>query len=128
VFLIFSGGQNVTGELIELATKELVNAKIMIVGYGSTETNHAFLNMINLNSFNADSYQTCVGRPGAHVQAKIVNPETGKIQPFGEEGELYFRSYSQTRGYWNDKEKTNLAFDKNGWYNTGDFLSMDAGI
>jgi fatty-acyl-CoA synthase len=128
LFCIVSAGQNVTSELIELVRKELANAKIMLVAYGSTETNNAFTNMINLDSFNPDSYQTCVGRPGAHVEAKIVNPETGKFQPFGEEGELYFRSYSQTRGYWNDEEKTNLAFDKDGWYNTGDFLSMDAGI
>jgi long-subunit acyl-CoA synthetase (AMP-forming) len=33
-----------------------------------------------------------------------------------------------TTGYWNDEEKTRQSFDEHGWYNTGDFVSMDRGL
>jgi fatty-acyl-CoA synthase len=49
------------------------------------------------------------------MECKIVDPDTGKIQPLGVEGELYARSYTITRGYWNDEEKTRQVFDENVW-------------
>jgi fatty-acyl-CoA synthase len=108
------GGQSITSELINLARQE-TNIKFAFVGYGSTETNSLISNIINLESFDPDKYQGCMGKPGAYVECKIVDPETGKIQPLGSEGELHFRSFSQSRGYWNDEAKTREVFDKNGW-------------
>ena len=61
--------------------------------------------------------------PGAAT--KIVDPDTGKTIPLGEEGEIAVRSYSSMEGYYKDPEKT-AATIKNGWIHTGDRGSQDA--
>jgi fatty-acyl-CoA synthase len=113
--MVAVGGQSITSELISLVKKDL-KVKLFFVGYGSTEINSLIRNLIDLETFNPDKFQGCMGKPSAYAEAKIVNPESGKIQLFGEEGELYFRSYFMTKGYWKDDAKTRAAFDENGWF------------
>ena len=74
-----------------------------------------FFSTINLSTFRPELYQNSVGKSTPFSECKIVNPETGKIQPIGVEGELYVRGYSVSPGYWNDEAKTKEAFDENGW-------------
>ena len=60
-----------------------------------------------------------------HVEVKVVDPETGRIVPRGEPGELCTRGYSVMLGYWNDPERTAEAIDTARLMHTGDLATMD---
>jgi fatty-acyl-CoA synthase len=67
---------------------------------------------------------TTVGRAHPHVEVKIVDA-AGRVVPPGAEGEICFRGYNRTRGYWDDPARTAEAIDEAGWLHTGDLGSMD---
>jgi fatty-acyl-CoA synthase len=67
-----------------------------------------------------------VGRPGPHIEVKIVDPDTGLVVAHGEPGELCTRGYSVMLGYWDEPEKTDEAIDRARWMHTGDLATMDA--
>jgi fatty-acyl-CoA synthase len=67
-----------------------------------------------------------IGRPGPHIEVKIVDPDTGLTLGHGETGELCTRGYSVMAGYWNEPERTAEAVDRAGWMHTGDLATMDA--
>ena len=66
-----------------------------------------------------------VGRVHPHVEVKVVEPESGRVLPRGEPGELCTRGYSVMLGYWNDPERTAEAIDAGRWMHTGDLATMD---
>jgi fatty-acyl-CoA synthase len=66
-----------------------------------------------------------VGRVHPHVEAKVVDPESGQVLPRGSAGELCSRGYLVMQGYWNDQEKTREAIDAEGWMHTGDLAIID---
>src|SRR4051794_26589367 len=66
-----------------------------------------------------------VGRPGPHVEVKVVDPATGRVVGVGETGELCTRAYSVMLGYWEEPDKTAEAIDAARWMHTGDLATMD---
>ena len=52
-----------------------------------------------------------VGRVHPHVEVKVIDPETGRVLPRGEPGELCTRGYSVMLGYWDEPEKTAEVID-----------------
>src|SRR5262249_4173060 len=66
-----------------------------------------------------------VGQIHPHVEVKIVEPNTGRVVPAGQPGELCTRGYSIMLGYWNNEEATRKAIDAARWMNTGDLATMD---
>ena len=66
-----------------------------------------------------------VGRPGPHVEVKIVDAESGLTVERGGRGELCTRGYSVMLGYWDEPDKTAEAIDRAGWMHTGDLATMD---
>ncbi|MHB1874075.1 MAG: AMP-binding protein [Streptosporangiaceae bacterium] len=68
-----------------------------------------------------------VGRVHPHVEVKIVDPETGRVLPRGEAGEMCTRGYSVMLGYWHEPEKTAEVIDAARWMHTGDLATMDEG-
>jgi fatty-acyl-CoA synthase len=67
-----------------------------------------------------------VGRPGPHIEVKIVDPDSGLVMPHGQPGELCTRGYSVMLGYWEEPEKTAESIDAARWMHTGDLATMDA--
>ena len=65
------------------------------------------------------------GRMLPMVEGKIINPETGKIVPWGEPGEVCARGYLVMSGYWGDEKKTKETIDEKGWIKTGDLGQFD---
>lgn len=63
------------------------------------------------------------GRPSAHVEIRIVDPD-GRDLPAHGDGEIWVRAPSMTAGYWDDPELTreSLAGD---WLRTGDVGRLD---
>jgi fatty-acyl-CoA synthase len=67
-----------------------------------------------------------VGKPGPHIEVKIVDPDSGLVMPHGQPGELCTRGYSVMLGYWEEPEKTAESIDAARWMHTGDLATMDA--
>jgi fatty-acyl-CoA synthase len=66
-----------------------------------------------------------VGQVMPHTEIKIVDADTGLVQPRGEAGEFLARGYPVMLGYWNDTERTAEAIDAAGWMHTGDLATID---
>ena len=66
-----------------------------------------------------------VGRIHPHVEIKVIDPDSGRVVPRGEAGELCTRGYSVMLGYWNDPQATAAAIDDARWMHSGDLAAMD---
>jgi fatty-acyl-CoA synthase len=63
---------------------------------------------------------TTVGRPMPGVEIGIRPPEGKDFLPVGESGEVCFKGWCITKGYFDDPQKTAEALDDAGWFRTGD--------
>ncbi|MBQ9743278.1 MAG: AMP-binding protein [Ruminococcus sp.] len=61
-----------------------------------------------------------VGGPLPQIECKIVDPETGRELPDGENGEFVARGYNIMKGYYKMPQATDAAIDADGWLHTGD--------
>jgi acyl-[acyl-carrier-protein]-phospholipid O-acyltransferase/long-chain-fatty-acid--[acyl-carrier-protein] ligase len=98
-------------------------------GYGATELAPVVslgLPDIEVDGFyQAGSKPGSVGQPLPGIAAKIVDPETGAIVPFGQNGLLLVKGPNVMLGYLNRPDLTaQVIID--GWYRTGDIAQMDA--
>ncbi|WP_426707603.1 AMP-binding protein [Corynebacterium auriscanis] len=93
--------------------------------YGMTETSPVSIQTLPDDPL--DKRVETVGRPGPHIEVKIINPESGDILPRGQQGEICVRGYSVMKGYWDMPVKTAEAIDEDGWMHTGDLGMMDDG-
>ena len=94
------------------------------IAYGMTETSP-----VSTQTSTSDSVEhrvTTVGRVLPHLEAKIVDPDTGEVVERGEAGEYCTRGPHVMLGYWNDPDKTAEAIDADGWMHSGDLATMDA--
>ncbi|MDR3293644.1 MAG: AMP-binding protein, partial [Clostridiales bacterium] len=66
-----------------------------------------------------------VGRTLPHVEAKIVDPESGATLPPNTTGEFCARGYNIMKGYYKMPEATAAVIDKDGWLHTGDLCTED---
>ncbi|MFC5973551.1 class I adenylate-forming enzyme family protein [Halomarina salina] len=57
--------------------------------------------------------------------ARVVDVETNEERPDGEAGELCLRGFNVMEGYLGKPEKTEAAFDDEGWFHTGDLAVRD---
>jgi feruloyl-CoA synthase len=113
--LLFYAGagmsQHVWDALEQLAY-ETTGKRLMIAsGLGMTEASPSCLFNTHYGSFAG-----MLGVPVAGLQLKLV-PYEGKL-------EARFKGDNITQGYWRDPEATRKAFDKSGYYMTGDTLKF----
>lgn len=92
-------------------------------GYGMTET-------ISQTHFNPPDRAKlrCIGIPDFGVDARIIDLETGKELPPGQEGELIVSGPEIMKGYWNrpkDNEESFLEIDGKRFLRTGDICKLD---
>jgi fatty-acyl-CoA synthase len=55
---------------------------------------------------------------------KVIDPETGEMQPPSTIGELCVRGYALMQGYYKQPEATAESIDDEGWFHTGDVATM----
>jgi fatty-acyl-CoA synthase len=55
-----------------------------------------------------------VGRIHPHLEARVVDPGSGRTMPLGAVGELCVRGYSVMLGYWGDEASTAAVLDQVG--------------
>lgn len=88
--------------------------------YGMTETN-----MTTSNPYDGERRAGTVGFPLPDVEIRVVEPETGKLVPEGEVGVLEVRGPNVFKGYWRMPEKTREEFREDGFFITGDVVTID---
>jgi malonyl-CoA/methylmalonyl-CoA synthetase len=88
--------------------------------YGMTEAG-----MITSNPLQGPRLAGTVGRPLPGVSAR-VRREDGTLAPAGDPGILEISGPNVFGGYWRNAEKTNAAFTADGYFVTGDVVTMDA--
>jgi fatty-acyl-CoA synthase len=91
--------------------------------YGMTETSPVSFQTTPDDP--TDKRVATVGRIHPHVEAKIIDPDTGAVVPRGATGELLTRGYIVMLGYWGNAEATASAIDAGRWMHTGDLATMD---
>lgn len=100
-----------------------MNMREITITYGETEASPACT-----MSRTDDPLEARVGTVGKlmpHVEAKIVDPATGKTSPLNTPGEFCSRGYNTMKGYYKMPEETRLAIDKDGWLHSGDLATVD---
>src|SRR5690606_13862353 len=71
-----------------------------------------------------DLVRSC-GQPAIGVEVRVVDVSTEQPVAKGQSGELWVRSPSLMKGYWNKPEETAAVFTRAGWYRTGDLGYLD---
>lgn len=66
-----------------------------------------------------------VGYAFAHIECKIIDPETGEELPDGVNGEFCSRGYNTMKGYYKMPQATAAAVDADGWLHSGDLACRD---
>lgn len=55
----------------------------------------------------------------------LVTDDAGNPVPLGTPGELLIKGPQLFAGYWGREEETRKAFNADGWFRTGDIVTMD---
>ena len=100
-----------------------MNMTEVTICYGMTETSP-----VSTQSTKDDPLEkrvATVGRVHPHAEIKVIDPESQRIVPRGERGELCSRGYMVMLGYWNNESGTREAIDAARWMHTGDLATMD---
>ena len=112
-------GANCPADLMKKATEASnMNMREIVSVYGQTEASPG----CTMSSY-YDSLEVrteTVGSAFAHVECKIVDPETGEDCPDGVNGEFVARGYNIMKGYYQMPKATAAAIDADGWLHTGD--------
>ncbi len=101
----------------------VMGAGEMCITYGQTESSPGITMTRTTDSI--ERRVGTVGRALPNVEVKIVEPETGRTLPPGQQGELCTRGYHVMKGYYKNPEATAKAIDTDGWLHTGDLAVMD---
>jgi acyl-CoA synthetase (AMP-forming)/AMP-acid ligase II len=104
-----------------IAFEEVVGRGKLIEVLGMTETSPVHMALPRYGVKKPGS----VGIPFPDTEVKLIDPDSGKIAPVGEPGELIVKGPQVfTEGYHNKPEETAITL-KNGWIYTGDVCKMD---
>ena len=117
--LLNTGSTDVPVEILKA-----VNARgiPMVQVYGATETGPVSTYQ---RASEALSTIGSIGRPGAHVQVRIVGPD-GQDCATDVPGEIWVKAPNNFSHYWRDPKATAAAVE-DGWFKTGDIARRDAG-
>ena len=110
-------GANCPPDLMRRAADEM-NMKEIISVYGQTEASPG-CTMGEVNE-DIDHRVETVGSAFPGVECKIIDPETGKELPDGENGEFVARGYNIMKGYYKMPKATEQTIDADGWLHSGD--------
>jgi fatty-acyl-CoA synthase len=95
----------------------------IVIVYGQTETSPGVTMTTTVDPI--EKRVTTVGKAFPHTEIKIIDPNTQKIVPCGEIGEICARGYMAMKCYYNNPSASRQTKDYDGWIHTGDLGSFD---
>lgn len=125
--ILIVGGESLTSERENQANDFLkkMNTEARIqTGYGMTETCSAVCVNMNKGRYRTGS----LGIPFSHTIIAVFDPDTGKEQPYGVDGEICVSSPNNMLGYFNNAAATEEIIrkhDNSTWIHTGDIGRID---
>jgi long-chain acyl-CoA synthetase len=81
--------------------------------------------LLFLNPYKKKKKLGSIGLPLLNTDVKLVDPPTGKEVGIGEPGEMWVKGPQVMSGYYKRPEENKNAFDKDGYFGTGDVAVMD---
>ncbi|CAI9777935.1 unnamed protein product [Fraxinus pennsylvanica] len=118
---VLCGGAPLSREVTEGFLDKYPNVTIL-QGYGLTESTAIGA---STDSLEESSRYGTAGLLSPCMEAKIVDPESGKALPVNRTGELWLRGPSIMKGYFSNEEATASTLDSDGWLRTGDLCYVD---
>lgn len=96
-----------------------MTGNMIVEGYGSLEAPVSSINPILIDRFN-----TKIGLPLPSVEIKICDDDGNEL-PIDTPGNLWVRGPHVMKGYWKNSELTKANLTSDGWFNTGDVMTLD---
>ncbi|CAH2036720.1 unnamed protein product [Thlaspi arvense] len=115
------GGAPLSKEVTEGFLEKYLTVDIF-QGYALTESNGAGA---SADTVEESRRYGAVGLLSSGVEARIVDPSTGRVMGVNQTGELWLKGPSIANGYYRNEEATKEAFDPQGWLKTGDLCYID---
>ena len=114
---VFGAGTNSAVPVYREALEVMAPLRFL-TAYGMTEIGGNAC----LSSLDAAEEQMCEtsGQPCSGFDFRVVDPETGRDQPFDTPGEIILKSYNLMLSYYKKPEETAKAYNAEGWFLTGD--------
>ncbi|RBM12338.1 AMP-binding protein, partial [Streptomyces sp. PT12] len=113
-------GGAITTAALRQAFEETFDAPLLDA-YGSTET----CGSITINWPTGARVEGSCGLPVPGLGVRLVDPETGRDVPAGQEGEVWVSGPSVMAGGYHNQPEATAAALRDGWYRTGDLARRD---
>lgn len=95
----------------------------ILIGYGQTEASPV-ITMTSLSD-SPETMATTIGKPLPGIDVHILDTDTHKLLPTGQQGEIVCKGYCVMRyGYFKQPEETKITV-VDGWLHTGDLGKVD---
>ena len=119
--IAISGAMSLPQSIVDLW--ESKTGGYLVEGYGLSECSPVLM----ANPVGATRRPGTVGLPLPGTELRVVDPDDPDTdRAFGEEGELLARGPQVFSGYWRKTDETAKVFTKEGWFRTGDIVTMDS--
>ena len=118
--IAISGAMSLPQGIVDLWEGE--TGGYLVEGYGLSECSPVLM----ANPVGATRKPGTVGLPLPSTDLRVADPEDPSVdRPFGEEGELLARGPQVFSGYWRKPDESSSVFTDDGWFRTGDIVTMD---
>jgi long-chain acyl-CoA synthetase len=118
--IAISGAMSLPQGIVDLWEEE--TGGYLVEGYGLSECSPVLM----ANPVGATRKPGTVGLPLPSTDLRVADPEDPSVdRPFGEEGELLARGPQVFSGYWRKPDESSSVFTDDGWFRTGDIVTMD---
>ncbi|KAJ0257466.1 4-coumarate--CoA ligase-like 3 [Hirschfeldia incana] len=114
------GGAPLSKEVTEGFMKKYPRVHVL-QGYALTESNGggSMMDMVDSRRYGT------AGTLTSDVEARIVDPDTGRFVGTNQTGELWLKGPSISKGYFKNQEATSETYHQEGWLKTGDLCYID---
>jgi len=118
--IAISGAMSLPDSIVTLWEGE--TGGYLVEGYGLSECSPVLM----ANPVGSTRRDGTVGLALPSTQLRVVDPEDPATdRAFGEEGELLAKGPQVFSGYWHKSDETAKVFTDDGWFRTGDIVTMD---
>jgi len=118
--IAISGAMNLPDSVVELWESQ--TGGYLVEGYGLSECSPVLM----ANPVGTTRRKGTVGIAFPSTELRVVDPDDTSVdRAYGEEGELLARGPQVFSGYWKKPDETAKVLDADGWFRTGDIVTMD---